>query len=77
MLRLFCRGVSTTPGPIAFTRIPSFAYSIARPRVIGNVYAREPGIVVRRAVTPEDGVNSLFAITFWKQQFKTYASVTA
>jgi hypothetical protein len=41
----------------------------------GTVYAREPGIVVRRAVAPEDGVSSLFAIEFWKQ-FKTYASVT-
>lgn len=41
----------------------------------GKVYAREPGIVVRRAVAHEDGVSSLFEITFWKQ-FKTYASVT-
>jgi len=42
----------------------------------GTVYAREPGIVVRRAVAPDDGISSLFAIEFWKQ-FKTYASVTA
>ena len=42
----------------------------------GSVYAREPGIVVRRAVTPEDGVSSLFAIQFWKQ-FKTYALIIA
>jgi hypothetical protein len=41
----------------------------------GTVYAREPGIVVRRAVAPEDGISALFVITFW-QQFKTYASVT-
>lgn len=41
----------------------------------GTVYAREPGIVVRRAVAHEDGVSSLFAIEFWKQ-FKIYASVT-
>jgi hypothetical protein len=41
----------------------------------GEVYAREPGIVVRRAIAPEDGVSSLFEITFWKQ-FKTYASVS-
>jgi hypothetical protein len=41
----------------------------------GTVYAREPGIVVRRAVAPDDGVSSLFSIEFWKQ-FKTYASVT-
>jgi hypothetical protein len=41
----------------------------------GLTYAREPGIVVRRAVTPEDGISSLFEIEFWGQ-FKTYASVT-
>lgn len=41
----------------------------------GEVYAREPGISVRRAVAYEDGVSSLFEITFWKQ-FKTYASVS-
>ena len=27
---LLCSGVSTTPGATAFTRMPSFAYSIAR-----------------------------------------------
>lgn len=37
------------------------------------IYAREPGIVVRRAVT-EDGVSSLFEIEFWGQ-FKSYATV--
>jgi hypothetical protein len=42
----------------------------------GTVYAREPGLIVRRAAAPEDGTRALFAITFW-QQFKTYASVTA
>jgi hypothetical protein len=42
----------------------------------GTVFAREPGIVVRRAVAAEDGISALLAITFWKQ-FKTYASVTA
>jgi hypothetical protein len=42
----------------------------------GTVYAREPGLVVRRAVVPEDKRSSLFEILFW-QQFKTYASVTA
>jgi hypothetical protein len=36
-------------------------------------YAREPGIVVRRAVT-EDGVSSLFEIEFWRQ-LKRYARV--
>lgn len=41
----------------------------------GTQYAREPGIIVRRAVAPEDGVSSIFEIEFW-QQFKTYAFVT-
>jgi hypothetical protein len=41
----------------------------------GSVYAREPGVVVRRAVSNEDRLYSLFEITFWRQ-FKTYASVT-
>jgi hypothetical protein len=40
-----------------------------------TVYAREPRIVVRRAVAHEDRISSLFEITFWKQ-FKTYASVS-
>lgn len=42
----------------------------------GTVHAREPGLVVRRAVVPDDKRSSLFEILFW-QQFKTYASVTA
>src|SRR5262249_61758403 len=41
----------------------------------GSVYAREPGVVVRRAVAHDDHMSSLFEITFWKQ-FRTYASVT-
>lgn len=41
-----------------------------------TTYAREPGLVVRRAIVPEDRRSSLFEILFWKQ-FKTYASVTA
>jgi len=40
----------------------------------GAAYAREPGIVVRRAVAPEDGLSSVFEIEFW-QQFMTYATV--
>jgi hypothetical protein len=40
-----------------------------------KVYSREPGIIVRRAVAHEDGISSLFEITFWKQ-FKTYATVS-
>jgi hypothetical protein len=41
----------------------------------GTVYAREPGIVVRRTVAHEDNISSLFEITFW-QHFKTYASLS-
>lgn len=41
----------------------------------GSVFAREPGVLVRRAVAHDDRLCSLFEITFWKQ-FKTYASVT-
>jgi hypothetical protein len=41
---------------------------------VAEGYAREPGIVVRRTVTPEDGMSSLFEVEFW-HQFKTYASV--
>jgi hypothetical protein len=41
----------------------------------GTEYAREPGIVVRRAVAPEDGISSIFEIEFW-HQFKTHAFVT-
>jgi hypothetical protein len=41
----------------------------------GKTYSREPGIAVRRAVVAEDGMSSVFAITFWRQ-FKTYAVVS-
>ena len=41
----------------------------------GTTLAREPGIIVRRAVAPEDGVSALYEIEFWKQ-FKTHAAVT-
>jgi len=41
----------------------------------GVTYAREPGVIVRRAVVPEDGISSIFEIEFWGQ-FKTHASVT-
>ena len=40
----------------------------------GVTLAREPGIIVRRAVAPEDGVSALYEIEFWKQ-FKTHAAV--
>jgi hypothetical protein len=39
------------------------------------IYAREPGIVVRRAVAPDDNISSLFEIEFWKH-FKMYAAIT-
>jgi len=41
----------------------------------GIIYSREPGLVVHRAVTPEDGLTSLFKITFW-EQLSMYATVT-
>lgn len=40
----------------------------------GTALAREPGILVRRAVVPEDGISALYEIEFWKQ-FKTHAAV--
>jgi hypothetical protein len=40
----------------------------------GTTLARDPGIVVRRAVVPEDRVSALYEIEFWKQ-FKTHAAV--
>ena len=42
--------------------------------IAGTTLAREPGIVVRQVVTPEDGVSALYEIEFWKQ-FKTHAAV--
>ena len=42
----------------------------------GTTLARGPGIVIRTAVTLEDGVSGLFEIQFWGQ-LKTYAAVTA
>ena len=41
----------------------------------GETFAREPGVVIRRAITPEDGMSSLFEIEFWGQ-FKSHAAVT-
>jgi hypothetical protein len=41
----------------------------------GIIYAREPGLVVHRAVTPDDALTSLFKITFW-EQLSMYATVT-
>lgn len=40
----------------------------------GKMYARAPGIVVQRAVVPEDGISSIFGITVWNQ-FRMYASI--
>lgn len=41
----------------------------------GTEYAREPGIVVRRVVTPEDGLSSIFSIEIWRA-LVMYAIVT-
>ncbi len=41
----------------------------------GKVHARGPGIVVRRAVAPEDGLSAIYEITIWGM-FQTYATVT-
>lgn len=41
----------------------------------GQLYAREPGIIVRRAVAHEDRMSSIFEIEIW-QMFRTYAVVT-
>lgn len=40
----------------------------------GISYSQEPGISVRRAVLPEDGISSIFVAEIWKR-FKIYASV--
>jgi len=40
----------------------------------GTVHARGPGIVVRRAVSPEDGLSAIYEITVWGM-FQTYAVV--
>lgn len=41
----------------------------------GKVYAREPGIIITRAVLPDDGITSLFAIEIWGGRFKQYAHI--
>lgn len=40
----------------------------------GNALSRGPGILVERAVTPEDGVSSIYKVTIWGQ-FVVYVSV--
>lgn len=40
----------------------------------GNSLSRGPGILVERAVTPEDGVSSIYKVTIWGQ-FVVYVSV--
>jgi len=42
----------------------------------GQLFAREPGIAVRRAVAHEDKISSLYSIEIFGQ-FKMYATVTA
>lgn len=41
----------------------------------GTIHAREPGIVVSRAVAHEDNISSFFCIEIWGR-FKMYAAVT-
>jgi hypothetical protein len=41
----------------------------------GAIYAREPGLIVHRAVAVDDGLSALMKITFWKQ-LTMYATVT-
>jgi hypothetical protein len=45
-------------------------------RKFGSVYAREPGIIVYRVVTPEDRISALFAVEIW-ERFKVYSTVLA
>lgn len=42
----------------------------------GKEYAKGPGILINRAVTPEDGVSAIISIEIWGS-FKMYASVMA
>jgi hypothetical protein len=65
------------PYKIAFYALPEDGIRLWKDALdrFGSVYAREPGVVVRRAVTHEDHISSVFEITFWKQ-FRTYATVT-
>lgn len=41
----------------------------------GKEYMKGPGILINRAVTPEDGVSAIISIEVWGT-FKMYASVT-
>jgi HNH endonuclease len=43
--------------------------------VSGETFSCGPGIIVRRAIEPEDNTTAIFEIEFWGQ-FKTYSSVT-
>lgn len=47
---------------------------IAAVKKFGSLYAREPGINVYRAVSPEDSVSSLFFIEIW-ERLRLYATV--
>ena len=52
-----CIGVSTTPGATAFTRMPSFAYSIARLRVMAAI---PPFVIIAtEAGTPAMGCSTI------------------
>jgi hypothetical protein len=41
-----------------------------------QIHAREPAVVIRRALAPDDGISSIFEIQFWRH-FTTFATVTA
>ena len=57
--------------PLGENDAPVFTSLLDR---FGKVHARGPGIVVRRAVTPEDGLSAIYEITIWGM-FQTYAVV--
>jgi hypothetical protein len=63
------------PYEIEFFALESAGAAIVRSAIdnFGKEYAREPGIVVRRAIA-DDGKSALFEIEFF-QQFKAHASV--
>src|SRR6516164_11213360 len=55
-----CSSVSTTPGATAFTRIRSFAYSMARQRVIASI---PPLVIIGiEAFTPAIGLSASEAV---------------
>lgn len=57
--------------PLSVSDAPVFTSLLDK---FGQVHARGPGIVVRRAVSPEDGLSAIYEITIWGM-FQTYAVV--